>query len=77
MDRETHLGAFTSAPLSMTMSNLTTMSLPPEQAAWRGTMTDSIFCETNVSGSSCGMETKMWDFKRRWVKGQVGERGKK
>jgi len=31
---KTYLGAFTSAPLSM--SNLTTMSLPPEQAAWRG-----------------------------------------
>jgi len=32
--RVTYLGAFTSAPLSM--SNLTTMSFPPEQAAWRG-----------------------------------------
>ena len=32
--RVTYLGALTSAPLSM--SNLTTISFPPEQAAWRG-----------------------------------------
>ena len=29
-----YLGAFTSAPLSI--NNLTTISFPPEQAAWRG-----------------------------------------
>jgi hypothetical protein len=40
----------------------------------RLTMRDSIFREANVAGSGCGMETKMWDFKRRWVKGRVGER---
>lgn len=24
-------------------------------------MRDGIFCEANISGSSCGMETKMWN----------------
>jgi hypothetical protein len=40
----------------------------------RLTMRDSIFCEANVAGSGCGMETEMWDFKRRWVKGRAGEK---
>jgi hypothetical protein len=33
------------------------------------TMRDGIFCEANVAGSGSGMETEMWDFKRR-----LGER---
>lgn len=32
----------------------------------RLTMRDGIFCEANVAGSGCGMETEMWDFKRRF-----------
>jgi hypothetical protein len=42
----------------------------------RLTMRDSIFCEANVAGSGCSMETEMWDFKRRSVKGRVGDRKK-
>ena len=37
---------------------------------------DSVFCEANVAGSGRSMETEMWDFKRRSVKGRVGERKK-
>jgi hypothetical protein len=40
----------------------------------RLTMRDSIFCEADIAGSGCGMETEMWDFERRWVKGRVRER---
>jgi hypothetical protein len=29
----------------------------------RLTMRDSIFCEADVAGSGCGMETEMWDLK--------------
>jgi hypothetical protein len=29
----------------------------------RLTMGDSIFCEADVAGSGCGMETEMWDLK--------------
>jgi hypothetical protein len=28
----------------------------------RLTVRDSIFCEADVAGSGCGMETKMWDL---------------
>ncbi len=37
---------------------------------------DGIFCEANVASSGSGVEAQMRDFKRRWVKGRVGE-GKK
>jgi hypothetical protein len=40
----------------------------------RLTMRDGIFCEANVAGSGCGMETKMWDFKRRSGERTGGER---
>ena len=39
----------------------------------RLTMRDSVFYEANVAGSGSGMETEMWDFERRWVKGGAGE----
>jgi hypothetical protein len=42
----------------------------------RLTMRNSIFCEANVAGSGSSMKTEMWDFKRRSVKGRVGERKK-
>ncbi len=41
----------------------------------RLTMREGIFCEANVAGSGCCMETEMWNFKRRWVKDRR-ERGR-